>query len=412
MMKTELQAARLARGWTQAELMVAMEDAAERLGIELPSRSSLKTQVSMFENGRRPPGPEYQSLLCEVYEATRHQLGFELETAPSQLDALPKLPRPQGPAPTASSEVLGYLKSVFVQHAQAEPLVGPRFLVPAVQSQVPLIEQLCTDAKGPARGEVLRVGLRYAEFLGWLYQDSGDSQEAMLWTNRALDYAYELDDPTLSAYVFQRRANIATEAGRAGYAQGLANAALNYSGKIPSQIEAVALRARANAHAELGNASETARALDEARVLAAKPPGDDDGLAPYVSVEYIDMEAANCAIVLNRPEDAVTALRREPHTVARAPTARPGPLPRSAGHGIRAERGPGGGGQRWHESGVYRAGHRIGEDLGRVDPTANAPRAVQQAGGDCRTQPGRGQYEGHLTRPEESCEPASHDHDN
>ncbi|MET7924193.1 helix-turn-helix transcriptional regulator [Streptomyces sp. NPDC005349] len=307
-MKTELQAARLARGWTQAELMVAMEDAAERLGIELPSRSSLKTQVSMFENGRRPPGPEYQSLLCEVYEATRHQLGFELETAPSQLDALPKLPRPQGPAPTASSEVLGYLKSVFVQHAQAEPLVGPRFLVPAVQSQVPLIEQLCTDAKGPARGEVLRVGLRYAEFLGWLYQDSGDSQEAMLWTNRALDYAYELDDPTLSAYVFQRRANIATEAGRAGYAQGLANAALNYSGKIPSQIEAVALRARANAHAELGNASETARALDEARVLAAKPPGDDDGLAPYVSVEYIDMEAANCAIVLNRPEDAVRTM--------------------------------------------------------------------------------------------------------
>ncbi|MFF1563799.1 hypothetical protein ACFVY1_09765 [Streptomyces sp. NPDC058293] len=309
-MKTELQAARLARGWTQAELMDAMEDAAERLGIELPSRSSLKTQVSMFENGRRPPGPEYQALFCEVYEATRQRLGFELETAPSQLDSMPKLPRPQGPAPTASPEVLGYLKSVFVQHAQAEPLVGPRFLVPAVQSQVPLIEQLCADARGPARGEVLRVGLRYAEFLGWLYQDSGDSQEAMLWTNRALDYAYELDDPTLSAYVFQRRANIATEAGFAGYAQGLVNAALNYSGRIPSQIEAVALRARANAHAALGNVSETARALEEARTFADRAPGEDDGLAPYVSVAYIDMEAANCAIALEQPEDAVRTLEQ------------------------------------------------------------------------------------------------------
>ncbi|MGD6753822.1 hypothetical protein [Streptomyces sp. BH105] len=307
-METKLKAARRHRGWTQAELMDSLEDAAARLDIELPSRSSLKTQLSMFENGRRTPGPDYQSLFCEVYEATRKDLGFALETAPSQLDSLPKLPSPSGPAPTATPEVLGYLKSVFVQHAQAEPLVGPRFLVPPVLSQVPLIEQLCRDASGPMRGDVLRVGLRYTEFLGWLYQDSGDSEEAMLWTNRALDYAYELDDPTLSAYVFQRRANIATEAGRAGYAQGLVNAALNYSGRIPTQIEAVALRARANAHAELGNASETARALDEARVLADKPQGDDDGLAPYVSVEYIDMEAANCAIALNRPEDAVRTL--------------------------------------------------------------------------------------------------------
>ncbi|MFE4255056.1 helix-turn-helix domain-containing protein [Streptomyces sp. NPDC056910] len=63
-MKTKLQAARLTRGWSQAELMDAMEDAAGRLGFELPSRSSLKTQVSMFENGRRPPGPEYQALFC------------------------------------------------------------------------------------------------------------------------------------------------------------------------------------------------------------------------------------------------------------------------------------------------------------------------------------------------------------
>ncbi|MEV1022277.1 helix-turn-helix transcriptional regulator [Streptomyces sp. NPDC050264] len=307
-MKTKLQAARLARGWSQAELMDALDDAAERLGFELPSRSSLKTQVSMFENGRRPPGPEYQAMFCEVYEATREELGFALETAPSQLDALPKLPSPRGPAPTASPEVLGYLKSVFVQHAQAEPLVGPRFLVPPVLSQMPLIEQLCADTRGSMRAEVLRVSLRYAEFLGWLYQDSGDSQEAMLWTNRALDYAYELDNPTLSAYVLQRRANIATEAGHAGYAQGLVNAALNYSGQIPSQVEAVALRARANALAVLGNASETARALEGARVLAAKAPEDDEGLAPYVSVEYIDMEAANCAIELNRPEDAVKTL--------------------------------------------------------------------------------------------------------
>ncbi|WP_455360697.1 tetratricopeptide repeat protein [Streptomyces sp. SYSU K21746] len=289
--------------------MDAMGDAAERLGLELPAQSSLKTQVSMFENGRRDPGSDYQAIFCEVYQATRVELGLALETAPSQLDALPTLPSPRALAPTVTPEIVGYLQSVWVQHAQAEPLVGPRFLVPAVQSQVPLIEQLCMDASGPIRNDVLRVGARYAEFLGWLYQDTGDSQAAMLWTNRALDYAYELDDPTLSAYVFQRRSNIAAEAGQAGYAIGLANAALKQAQKLPHQVHAVALRARANSFALLGEADDSARALDEARTLADLG-GDEEGLAPYCSVAYIDMEAASCAIQLRRPQEAVKTLEQ------------------------------------------------------------------------------------------------------
>ncbi|WP_158827787.1 hypothetical protein [Streptomyces sp. NRRL S-118] len=288
--------------------MDALEDAALRLGIKLASRSSLKTQISMFENGRREPGQEYQALFCEVYQTTRMELGLALETAPSQLDTLPTFPTPRSPAPKATPEVLGYLKSVFVQHVQAEPLVGPRFLVPAVQSQMPLIEELCKEASGPLRDDVVRVGARYSELLGWLHQDTGDSQSAMLWTNRALDYAAELDDPALSAYVFQRRSNIAAEAGQAGYAAGLANAALKHAQELPNQVRAVALRARANSYALLGQADDCTRALDEARVFADKAPEEDGGLAAYCSVSYIDMEAANCSLQLQHPEDAVQAL--------------------------------------------------------------------------------------------------------
>jgi transcriptional regulator with XRE-family HTH domain len=307
-MKTKLQAARTARGWSQAQLMDAMADAADRLGIELPAPSSLKTQVSMFENGRRIPGQDYQTIFCEVYHSSRTDLGLAVESAPSQLEALPRLPTPQSLSPKASPGILDYLKSVFVQHANAEPLVGSRFLVPAVQSQMPLIEELCKDAAGPMRDEVVRVGARYAEFLGWLHQDTGDSREAMLWTNRALDYASELADPALSSYVFQRRSNIAAEAGQAGYAVGLANAALREERKLPNQVRAVALRARANAHALLGHDDDCRRAFDEARTFADRAAGDGPSLAPYCSVAYIDMEAANSALQLNRPEDAVRTL--------------------------------------------------------------------------------------------------------
>lgn len=307
-MKTKLQEARLARGWSQAQLMDEMERVAERLGVQLPSRSSLKTQVSMFENGRRPPGPDYQAVFCEAYQSTRMELGLSIETAPPQLDRLPMQPIPTAASPTANPAVIDYLRSIFLQHVQAEPLVGPRFLVPAVQSQMPLIEELCKEASGLLRDDVVRVGARYAELLGWLHQDTGDSQAAMLWTNRALDYAYELGDPSLSSYVFQRRSNIAAEAGQAGYAVGLANAALREARELPSQVRAVALRAQANSYALLGQADDCARALDEARALADEAPEDSRSLAPYCSVAYIDMEAASCALQLQRPGQAVETL--------------------------------------------------------------------------------------------------------
>lgn len=204
--------------------------------------------------------------------------------------------------------MLDYLRSVLVQHAHAEPLVGARFLVPAVQSQMPLIEELCKGTSTANRTEVVRVGARYAEFLGWLHQDTGDTEAAMFWTIRALDYASELDDPALTSYVFQRRSNIAAEVGQPGHAVGLANAALRESHRLPEQVHAVALRARANAHALLGHATESLRALDEARVLIEAAVHDGSSLAPFCSASYIDMEAANCALQLGRPHDAVRTL--------------------------------------------------------------------------------------------------------
>lgn len=96
-MKTKLQAARMAKGWTQAQLIGAMAAAAERLGVELPAPSSLKTQVSMFENGRRIPGRDYGLVFCEVYESTRAELGLGL--SPMKAGTLPGVPNPRTPSP-------------------------------------------------------------------------------------------------------------------------------------------------------------------------------------------------------------------------------------------------------------------------------------------------------------------------
>ncbi|MFE9407315.1 hypothetical protein ACFYN0_00720 [Streptomyces sp. NPDC006704] len=259
----------------------------------------------MYENARRPVSADHRPLFREAYQATDEELGFPLSAEVPKLQAAPpstlwrsKLPVPVNP------EMLKYLTSVLDQHAEAEPLVGPQFLVAPVQAQVPLIEQMCLEAYGPLRERVLRLGARYTEFLGWLYQDTGNPDEAMRWTSQAMDYAQELNDSSLMAYIFQRRSNIATEAGYAGHGAGLASAALRYSPDLSPRVRAVVLRQLANSKASLGEHTEARRAIDQALEAAAQGD-DDDPMAGYCSVAYVEMEGANCDLRLESPEDAV-----------------------------------------------------------------------------------------------------------
>ncbi|MHC0429502.1 helix-turn-helix domain-containing protein [Streptomyces sp. O3] len=305
--QSKLRLARKARGWTQADLIDALITAAERLGVESPAPGSWKTLISMYENGRRLVSSDHQALFREVYAATDEELGFPTARVIRPLPSAPSRRTTKFPVPV-NPQMLAYLTSVLQQHAQAEPLVGPQFLVQPVQSQIPLIEQMCREAYGPLRDDVLRVGARYAEFLGWLHQDTGHTAEAMRSTTLAMEYAQELGDPMLIAYIFQRRSNIATEAGHAGHGAGLAAAALRHAADLSPRVHAVVLRQLANSQAALGERTETRRAIDQS-LAAAEKGTDEDPMAGYCSVAYVEMEAANCDVKLEQPAHAVTVYR-------------------------------------------------------------------------------------------------------
>lgn len=58
---------RLSRGWTQSNVLRRLEDLARDGGVPLPTRSSLKTMLSRWENGHRV-SDLYTVLLCRVFE--------------------------------------------------------------------------------------------------------------------------------------------------------------------------------------------------------------------------------------------------------------------------------------------------------------------------------------------------------
>lgn len=300
---TPLKQARHSHGWSQEQAIVRIETLGRKMGITLPTRSSLRTLLSAFENGHRRVPEQYRPIFRELYRATDPELGFQQAGKILAVPALLEVPEPGAERPTP--EVITYLTNVRAEHAKVDALLGPRYLIPTVQSQMPLIERLCHGARGSERDAMLAIAARYAEFCGWLYQDSGHTDSALYWTDLALDYAHELDDTNLIAYVLHRKSNIVTEAGSPGHGLGLANAALKVVNSPPPRLQAVALRQQGRAHALLSETSEFRRAIDQALKNASEHDSEGfDNPARYCTPPYVIMEAGISWVELGKADIA------------------------------------------------------------------------------------------------------------
>lgn len=195
-------------------------------------------------------------------------------------------------------------------YSTTDNLAGPQSLVGIVPQQLKFIDELTAAARGRDRTRLLYVGARFAEFAGWIYQDTGALASAMQMSSIASDYAQEIGDDALSSYVLMRRSNIASDAARPELALKLANAALEHSIQLPPRHIAVALRQQAQSYAQLGNERACAHALDAALRYAERGVDTERDIARYCTPEYVHMEAARCWVELGKPGEAIETLQR------------------------------------------------------------------------------------------------------
>ncbi|HEY0687787.1 MAG TPA: hypothetical protein VGD71_02005 [Kribbella sp.] len=211
---------------------------------------------------------------------------------------------------SAGPSVADSLLLTLQQYAATDNLAGSRSLVPVVPHQVQFIEELVGKSRGQGHTQLLYVAARFAEFAGWVNQDAGDLREAMRWSNAALDYADEAEDSHLTSYIQMRKSSIASDANKPKLALGFAKAALQNGSALSPQVRAVAYRQAAQAYAISGDATGCARALQQAYELANQLPQDDNDIARYCTPSYIEMEAANCWVELERPKEAIKTLHQ------------------------------------------------------------------------------------------------------
>jgi tetratricopeptide (TPR) repeat protein len=296
--------ARLQQGWSQEQAIVRIEKVTKSMNIDLPVRSSLRTLLSMFENEHRTVPAQYRPILRELYRSTDEDLGLSYSVANTNL-AVPHIP-PQSTLSHPTPEILGYLSSIRKEHVLADSVAGPRYVIPFIYPQLIALNRMCEVAHGSNRAEILFTSSKFAEFYGWLSQDLGDTETAIHWTDKALNYAQEIGDCQLVAYTLMRKSNIVTEAGMPGHGLGLANAALATSKSLAPQIRAVSLRQRARTYSLLSEKNSFERDIGQALECAenhSTNPANQH--ATYCTPAYVTMEAGMSWVEFAKPETAI-----------------------------------------------------------------------------------------------------------
>ncbi len=187
--------------------------------------------------------------------------------------------------------------------ARSDNLLGPHHVLRAAHDYLQVIDQARRTAEGEQRIRLLRLQARYAEFLGWLYQDAGDYHAALYWSDRAMECAQEADDQAMVAYVLSRKGHQASERHDPDRTVGLARAAQRVP--APPRVRALAARLEARGHALARDAYAAQVKLEEARELVASAESEPRELAAFCTEPYLDIQEAECWIHLGQPARSV-----------------------------------------------------------------------------------------------------------
>jgi tetratricopeptide (TPR) repeat protein len=276
-----------------------------------------QSQLSRIESGRNRVDTldkllHYARALKMPADLLWFELPEEKEEAPKRsgdVFALPGGPLVAATGSRTESTLADSLLGTLDLYSSIDNLAGPQSLVNIAPQQLQFVENLLSNARDKDRKQLLHVGARYAEFAGWIYQDTGALNSAMQMSSTALDFAQEAGDEMLISYILMRRSNIATDAKRPELALKLADAALDKATHLPPRYRAVALRQRAHAFAQVDQPGDCASTLELAFKFAERSVDSEKDLAQYCTPEYVEMEAAHCWIELGQADKAIGTLQ-------------------------------------------------------------------------------------------------------
>ncbi|MEQ3548837.1 helix-turn-helix transcriptional regulator [Pseudonocardia nematodicida] len=209
-----LRAARLARGWSQADAARELAGLAARRGARDPRAGSLKTQLSRWENEHATPSPEHRALLAELYGSTPAGLGLEPAGPAADRDGGARLRAALARAAAVGPGETALLTEQLRVTADLGERLGPAAADDVLAAQVAQLRDLLVHCVHPARAREL-AGLLAGAALraGDRERESGAPDRAWLSYGVADDAARRSGRDDVTGAVRDRRARLLREYG-------------------------------------------------------------------------------------------------------------------------------------------------------------------------------------------------------
>lgn len=152
---------------------------------------------------------------------------------------------------TGATTLVDASRALFGQYRRLGQVSGPGALLPQLISQTHSLQQLAARSGTRTRQALLVLASRFAEYTGWMAQESGNDDAALWWTDRAVELAGAGNDDSLAAYALARRSLISLFRGDTDSAVDLATHALD--SHAPPRIKGLAAQKLAQCQAVKGD---------------------------------------------------------------------------------------------------------------------------------------------------------------
>lgn len=209
-------------------------------------------------------------------------------------------------------EVLAHLRQQWHSLVRTDNLLGPRFALTGVLSQIETLELMLPTLRETPRREAVQLSAQYAESAAWLYEDSGHMVAARHWSGRAMEWAYEAGDESMVAWTIFRRSQQAGAARDAAQIIGLTRAARRNEGRLATPMRAAIRVQEAYGLALDGDDRCSQQLLDEAHIWAASDTVGDarGGHGSYCTASHIEIQRAFCLSTMGQYKRAIDLFQK------------------------------------------------------------------------------------------------------
>jgi transcriptional regulator with XRE-family HTH domain len=208
------------------------------------------------------------------------------------------------------SEVVGYFRKQLGNCAANDGAHGPVQALPLVLGIVAAIEVHARAVRANVRCELLTVGARAAEFVGWLYRDAGQPRLASHWRDRATEWAQESGDLPMQGYILLKKSQAAWDERDGMRMLTLAQAAHAGPWQLPPLVHAEVTQQEARGLAMTGESSATVDAkLSEAWEVFTVAEATTSELGCHYDRALLTMQTAICYCEAGRPGQAAQLYR-------------------------------------------------------------------------------------------------------